>query len=234
MQIRPIQNESDHDAALARIAALMSAAELGSAQGAELDALVTLVDAYEDKHHPMDAPTPIAVIEFYLDQNGLTRKDLEPLIGSRARVFEIMTGKRPLTIPMIQRLRDQFGISADVLIAMAQPHKSRTSSRKKSPQDKKALSLQRDRRNTYGENAKSSRKNIPRSKQLSQRAMRRATNSPLQGLHGIVSEDLAVDTELKSRIKGIEKNRSRFKKWPDKPLGKVLEKKRIRNARKAS
>jgi HTH-type transcriptional regulator / antitoxin HigA len=144
MQIYPIRNERDHDAALARISTLMSA-DLNAAESAELDAWVTLVDAYEAKHFPMETPEPVAVIEFYLDQNGLTRKDLEPMIGSRARVSEIMTGKRSLTIPMIQRLRQQFGLSADVLIAPA--HKARKR-REKSPQEKKGLSLQRGRRNT--------------------------------------------------------------------------------------
>jgi HTH-type transcriptional regulator/antitoxin HigA len=130
MQIRPIQNENDHDAALARISLLMAADQISPAQNAELDALATLVDAYEEKHFPIEAPTPIAVIEFYLDQNGLTRKDLEPLIGSRARVSEIMRGKRPLTIPMIQRLRNKFGISADLLIATPQKSKRRSNQKK--------------------------------------------------------------------------------------------------------
>jgi HTH-type transcriptional regulator/antitoxin HigA len=130
MQIRPIQNEGDHDAALARISLLMAAEQISPAQSAELDALVTLVDAHEEKHFPIDIPTPIAVIEFYLDQNGLTRKDLEPLIGSRARVSEVMTGKRPLTIPMIQRLRGQFGISADLLIGTPKKSKRRSSQKK--------------------------------------------------------------------------------------------------------
>src|ERR1700692_3335008 len=93
MPIRPIRNEKDHDAALARIARLMSK-RLNAVEGAELDAFVTLVDAYEAKHFPMDLPDPISVIEFYLDQNGLRRKDLEPMIGSRARVSEVMSGKR--------------------------------------------------------------------------------------------------------------------------------------------
>jgi HTH-type transcriptional regulator / antitoxin HigA len=115
MPIHPIRNEKDHEAALARIARLMSK-RLNAVEGAELDALVTLVDAYEAKHFPMDLPDPISVIEFYLDQNGLKRKDLEPMIGSRARVSEVMSGKRSLTLAMIRRLQGGLGISADLLI----------------------------------------------------------------------------------------------------------------------
>jgi len=237
MQIHPIQNEEDHAAALKLIEALMSA-ELNSSAGAELDALATLVDAYEAKHFPIDAPTPIAAIEFYLDQNGLSRKDLEPLIGTRARVSEVMTGKRSLTLAMIRRLKEELGISADSLVDaprnLGKTHKVLTS-RRKSPQDKKELSLQRDRRNTYGENAKSSRKNIPRSKQRSHQQMRHAANSPLQSIKGQVSEDFAIEIELKSRTNAIQKSRTRFKKHPDKPLGQVLERKRTstKTSRKA-
>jgi HTH-type transcriptional regulator/antitoxin HigA len=115
MPIHPIRNEKDHDAALARIARLMSR-RLNAVEGAELDALVTLVDAYEAKHFAMDLADPISVIEFYLDQNGLRRKDLEPMIGSRARVSEVMSGKRSLTLAMIRRLQAGLGISADLLI----------------------------------------------------------------------------------------------------------------------
>jgi HTH-type transcriptional regulator/antitoxin HigA len=110
-----VRNEEEHAAAILRIEELMGA-EFGSPEGDELDALTTLVVAYEEKHFPVALPDPIAYIEFRLDQQGLTRKDLEPMIGSRARVSEIMTGKRKLTLPMIRRLRDGLGIPADVLI----------------------------------------------------------------------------------------------------------------------
>ncbi len=115
MQIRPIRTEQDHDAALARIDELMGA-KAGSAEGDELDVLVTLVCAYEEQHFPMDAPDPLTAIQFEMEQQGLTRKDLEPMIGSRARVSEVLTGKRRLTLPMIRRVRDGLGISADVLV----------------------------------------------------------------------------------------------------------------------
>lgn len=116
MQIRPIKTEEDHDAALTRISELMGA-EFGSPEGDELDALATLVAAYEEKHHPIDAPDPASAILFRMEQQNLTRTDLEPLIGTRARVSEILAGKRNLTIPMIQRVRSELGISADFLIA---------------------------------------------------------------------------------------------------------------------
>ena len=116
MRIRPIKTEEDHDAAVARLSELMGA-KFGSPEGDELDALATLVAAYEEKHHPIDAPDPVSAILFRMEQQNLTRSDLEPLIGTRARVSEILSGKRNLTIPMIQRVRSELGISADLLIA---------------------------------------------------------------------------------------------------------------------
>jgi HTH-type transcriptional regulator/antitoxin HigA len=97
----------------------MGVAEPGTPEGDEFEALAALIDAYEEKHFPIAAPDPITYIEVRLEQQGLTRKDLEPMIGSRARVSEIMTGKRQLTLPMIRRLRDGLGIPADVLIGEA-------------------------------------------------------------------------------------------------------------------
>jgi HTH-type transcriptional regulator/antitoxin HigA len=113
--IHPIRNEEDYFKALARVEKIFHAVQ-GSDEGAELEALVTLVVAYEKKHYPMDRPGPIAMIEFCMDQQGLTRKDLEPFIGSRARVSEILNGKRSLTLGMIRRLSAGLGIPADVLI----------------------------------------------------------------------------------------------------------------------
>jgi len=118
MQIRPIRTEADHRAAVARIEELMSAAP-DSLEGDELDVLATLVDAYETKHHAIDAPDPVAAIQFRMEQQQLTRKDLEPLIGSRARVSEVLTGKRPLTLAMVRRVKGGLGISADLLIPAA-------------------------------------------------------------------------------------------------------------------
>jgi HTH-type transcriptional regulator/antitoxin HigA len=119
MPIHPIRTEKDHAAAIARIGELMGAAP-DTPAGEELDILATLVDAYESKHHVIDAPDPIAAIRFRMEQQGLTRKDLEPIIGSRARVSEVMTRKRSLTVAMIRRVRSELGISADLLIGT--PH----------------------------------------------------------------------------------------------------------------
>jgi len=119
MQIHPIRTEADHDSAVARIAELIGA-KPDTAEGEELDILATLVDAYEAKHHAVDVPDPIAAIQFRMEQQGLTRKNLEPLIGSRARVSEVMTRRRSLTLAMIRRVRKELGISADVLIGHAE------------------------------------------------------------------------------------------------------------------
>jgi HTH-type transcriptional regulator/antitoxin HigA len=124
MEIYPIRTEEDHERAVQRIATLIGAAP-DSAEGNELDILATLVDAYEAKHYLMDAPSPIAAIEFRMEQQGLTRKDLEPLIGTRARVSEILRGSRPLTLNMIRRLKSGLGISADLLIEATPGNKPR-------------------------------------------------------------------------------------------------------------
>ena len=118
MQIRPIKTEQDHRAAVARIEELMGALP-DTPEGDELDVLATLVDAYEAKHHGIDAPDPVSAIQFRMEQQQLTRKDLEPMIGSRARVSEVLTGKRPLTLDMVRRVKDGLGISADLLIMSA-------------------------------------------------------------------------------------------------------------------
>lgn len=113
--LKPIRTESDHDAAMAEVERLWGA-ENGTPDGDRLDLLVTLIDAYEGRTFPIDAPDPIEAIQFRMEQLGLTRKDLEPLIGTRARVAEVMNRKRGLSIDMIRRLHKELGISADVLI----------------------------------------------------------------------------------------------------------------------
>jgi HTH-type transcriptional regulator/antitoxin HigA len=115
MQIHPIRSEQDYERAVARIGQLISAAP-ETAEGEELDVLATLVDAYEAKHHAIEAPDPVGAIQFRMEQQGLTRKDLEPMIGSRARVSEVLNRKRNLTLEMIRRLKFGLGISADALI----------------------------------------------------------------------------------------------------------------------
>lgn len=84
--------------------------------GDRLDILATLIDVYESQHHPMDPPDPIEAIKFRMEQQGLTRKDLEPMIGPRNRVADILNRRRSLSIEMIRQLHDRLGISADVLI----------------------------------------------------------------------------------------------------------------------
>jgi HTH-type transcriptional regulator / antitoxin HigA len=117
--VSPIRTKQDYRVARDRIEKLMSA-ELNTPEGDELDVLATLVDAYESERFPMDAPDPITAIEFLMEQKGLTRKDLEPMIGSRARVSEVMNRKRGLTLAMVRRVRSGLGISADLLIAPTQ------------------------------------------------------------------------------------------------------------------
>ena len=97
--------------------------------GDRLDVLATLIDAYEALHEPMDRPDPIAAIQFRMEQQGLTRKDLEPLLETRTRVSEVLNRKRVLSIGMIRRLHAQLGIAADVLIRAPRPAKRNVSPR---------------------------------------------------------------------------------------------------------
>jgi HTH-type transcriptional regulator / antitoxin HigA len=113
--VKPIRSEADYDAAMEEVAALWGAVS-GTPEGDRLDVLATLIDAYEAKHHAMDAPDPIEAIKFRMEQQGLTRKDLEDIIGTRTRIAEVFNRKRGLSIDMIRRLHDRLGISAEVLI----------------------------------------------------------------------------------------------------------------------
>jgi HTH-type transcriptional regulator/antitoxin HigA len=115
MEIRPIKTEADYDAALAEIDQLWGAEE-GTAEGDRLDVLLVLVDNYEAQHHPIAPPDPIEAIKFRMEQMNLTRKDLEPIIGSRARVSEIINRRRPLSLPMIRRLHESLHIPLECLI----------------------------------------------------------------------------------------------------------------------
>lgn len=118
MNIRPIHNEADYQAALADISALMASDPApGTRKGDRLDVLATLVQAYEARHFPIDAPDPVEAIKFRMEQSGLTVKDLEPMIGRPNRVYEVLNRKRPLTLAMIRRLHRSLGIPAEVLIA---------------------------------------------------------------------------------------------------------------------
>ncbi len=124
-EIRPLRCEADHEAALQQIAALWDA-PAGSAEADRLDVLATLVDAWEARQYPMDPPDPVEAIRFRMESEGLTRKDLEPLIGSRTRVSEVLNRKRGLSIEMIRRLHDRLGIPADILIQPSRTASART------------------------------------------------------------------------------------------------------------
>ncbi len=115
MNIKPIKTARDHAAALRDIETLMSATP-GTAAGDRLDVLATLVEAYERKQFPMDAPDPVTAIRFAMERNGLAPRDLVPMIGRLNRVHEILTGRRGLTLAMIRRLHDGLGIPAESLI----------------------------------------------------------------------------------------------------------------------
>ena len=115
MDIRPIKTDADYRAALNDIENLMMA-EPDTVEGEKLDFLVTLVEAYEAKHFPMDLPDPVEAIKFEMERKGLTVKDLEPMIGKSNRVYEILNHKRSLTLKMIWKLHEGLGIPAESLI----------------------------------------------------------------------------------------------------------------------
>src|SRR5882724_6628428 len=117
MDIRPIKTRRDYRHALKEIEGLMTA-KRGTAQGDRLDVLVTLVEAWEAKHYPLDLPDPIAAIKYHMDQKGLAPRDLIPFVGSRNRVYEILNRKRPLTLKMVWRLHRGLGIPAESLIKL--------------------------------------------------------------------------------------------------------------------
>ena len=120
MNIRPIHTHADYKAALKDVSALLDRDPApGTPQGDRLDVLTTLIQAYEARHFPIDAPDPVEAIKFRMEQQGLSVKDLEPIIGQRNRVYEVLNRKRPLTLAMIRRLHSSLGIPAEVLIAEA-------------------------------------------------------------------------------------------------------------------
>lgn len=122
MDIRPIRTKADHRWTLKEVERLWDA-EPGTLDGDRVDVLVTLIEAYEAKHFPISAPDPIAAIEFMLEQKGLSRRDLEPAIGSRGRVSEVLNRRRPLTLPMVRSLSRLLDIPADIL---AQDYRTRS------------------------------------------------------------------------------------------------------------
>lgn len=115
MNIKPIKSVPDHKLALAEIEKLWNAKK-NTPAGDRLEVLVTLVEAWENKHHEIESPDPIEAILFRMDQEGLSRKDLEPYIGPRQRVSDILNRKRSLSLKMIRNLHAGLGIPAEVLI----------------------------------------------------------------------------------------------------------------------
>ena len=115
MRIKPIKSEADYDAALTAIGRLMGATP-GTPEGDELDILVTLVEAYEAAHWPIEAPDPISAIEHVMEARGLRQKDLAAVIGSQPRASEVLNRRRPLTLPMIRALSAQWNLPADLLV----------------------------------------------------------------------------------------------------------------------
>lgn len=113
--LKPIRTEDDYEQALAEVEELWGA-RTGTPKGDRLDVLATLIEAYEAEHYPMDPPDPIEAIKFRMEQQDLTRKDLEKILGTRTRVSEVLNRKRGLSINMIRALHQKLGISADVLI----------------------------------------------------------------------------------------------------------------------
>jgi HTH-type transcriptional regulator/antitoxin HigA len=115
MDIAPLKNRRDYRHALKEIEALMQA-KRNTPEGDRLDMLVTLVEAWERKHYPLDLPDPVEAIKYHMEQNGLAPRDLIPFIGSRNRVHEVLNRKRPLTLKMIQRLHAGLRIPAESLL----------------------------------------------------------------------------------------------------------------------
>ncbi len=114
-EVRPIRTKRDYEAALKEVERLWGA-KAGPRDGDRLDVLATLIDAYEAEHYPMDPPDPVEAIKFRMEQQGLTRRDLEEIIGTRTRIAEVLNRKRGLSITMIRRLHERLGIPAEVLI----------------------------------------------------------------------------------------------------------------------
>jgi HTH-type transcriptional regulator/antitoxin HigA len=115
MDIKPIRTKADYRSALKAVESLMGA-KARTPEGDRLDVLVTLVEGYERQHFPMDLPDAVEAIKFRMEQQGLTPKDLEPLIGRSNRVYEVLNRKRSLTLAMIQKLHAGLGIPAESLL----------------------------------------------------------------------------------------------------------------------
>ena len=116
MNIKPIRNDEDLRAAFKRLELVYQAQE-GSVEADEMEILVTLIEAYENKHFPINAADPIEAIKFRMEQQGLSQKDLEPFIGSSGRVSEVLNHKRGLSLPMVKRLHEGLNIPYESLLS---------------------------------------------------------------------------------------------------------------------
>jgi HTH-type transcriptional regulator / antitoxin HigA len=123
MEIKPIRSEDDHDEVLREIERLWGATS-GTPESDKLEVLLTLAEAWEEKHHAVPLPDPASAIRFRLEQLGLDQRALIDVIGSRSRVHEVMKGDRPLTLNMIRRLVSTFNIPAEVLIQESHPRQA--------------------------------------------------------------------------------------------------------------
>jgi len=115
VDLKPIRSETDYHQAMQALATLWGAAE-GSPESDQLDILATLIEKYEEQNFPMDMPDPVDAILFRMEQQGLTRKDMEPMLGTRNRVSEVLNRRRGLSIEMIRAVHDGLRIPAEVLI----------------------------------------------------------------------------------------------------------------------
>lgn len=118
MEIRPIKTEEDYQATLKEVERLFDAAP-DTPEGDRLEVLTTLLEAYEKNHFAIPSPDPVEAILYWMESRGITRQELEPLLGSRARVSEVFNHKRGLTLTMIRNLHDKLGIPAEALIRPA-------------------------------------------------------------------------------------------------------------------
>ncbi len=116
MTIKPIRNEKDLRAAFKRLDVIFQAAA-GTPEAEEMEVLATLIEAFEDKHYPISPPDPVEAIKFRMEQQGLSKADLQPFIGASGRVSEVLSRKRPLSLRMVKRLHDGLRIPYESLLA---------------------------------------------------------------------------------------------------------------------
>jgi HTH-type transcriptional regulator/antitoxin HigA len=116
MKIKPILTEKDYQVALKRVEKIWGS-KLGTAEGDEPDVLCTLIEKYEDKYYPIEAPDPVEAIKYIMEEKGLERKDLIKIIGNKSRVSDLLNRKRELSKNMIKALHEHLGISYEILMA---------------------------------------------------------------------------------------------------------------------